>query len=370
MINVLHIRDSGKVFGAERVIMSIVGADYNLHLNFTVASFVGKGREDNQFLNELKDVCDTAMISENRLFDLKIIHQLLQLIKKRDIDVIHSHDVKSNFYGLIAAKITKTPIISTVHGWISNSYKQKIYIYIDRILKKFFNKVIIVSQSQLNILRTHGVSEKNISYVPNSVSLSDFGNKNSSGLFRKELNLTPKNLLIGNIGRLSPEKGQCDFIEAAKIISEKYEEVRYILIGDGPDYHFLKDYTDQLKLTEKVIFAGYRKDITDVYSSLNLIVLSSYTEGMPNVILEAMAAEVPIIATRVGGVSELIENGNTGIMVDPGKPKELASAINHALSNPKLLMKLVKKAKKNIEEKFSVERNILLIHKIYIDLIK
>jgi len=365
MSNVLHIRDSRKIFGADKVIVGILNANYNIPVEFTVAAFIGRGYKDNPFLEEIKKICKTEEIIERGLLDVKIINQIVSIVKNNNIQVIHSHDCKSNFYALIAAKIARVPIVTTLHGWIANGYKQKLYVFIDKLLKRYFTKVIIVSESQGDLLKRYGVRKDQIVHVPNSINYNDYSKKHSSQNFRHEYNLSSQNILIGNIGRLSPEKGQKDFLAACQVVAEKIPDARFILIGEGPDLANLEKYTNDLGLDGKVIFTGYRGDMPNIYQSLDLVVLSSYTEGLPNVVLEAMAAEVPVIATQVGGVSELIDDGVTGILVKAGQPEMLASAIVNTLSNPAKMKRIEIKAIKNIKDKYSSEKSIIKTHQLY-----
>ena len=193
----------------------------------------------------------------------------------------------------------RIPILTTSHGWIQNNLKGRILTKLDKKLLRFFNHVIVVSKKMKDEVLRIGVRPEKVSVLHNALVIENFRRDSEDRSFRGEIGVNDETLLVGNIGRLSPEKGQADFIRSAAKVLSRHQNARFVLIGIGDDKPHLEALTRSLGLEEKVLFLGYRSDMVQVYNSLDLVVQTSYTEGMPNVVLEALAMEVPVIATDV-----------------------------------------------------------------------
>ena len=166
--------------------------------------------------------------------------------------------------------------------------------------------------------------------------------------------MNDETLLVGNMGGLSPEKGQADFIRSAAKVLSRHQNARFVLIGIGDDKPHLEALTRSLGLEEKVLFLGYRSDMVQVYNSLDLVVQTWSTEGMPNVVLEALAMEVPVIATDVGGTSEVIRNNHTGVLIGPGKTEIIAESILNFNRTRDVFAKMAKNGRKACRETFQL----------------
>jgi glycosyltransferase involved in cell wall biosynthesis len=215
-----------------------------------------------------------------------------------------------------------------------------------------------------------GVNGTNVSVLYNALVIENYRRDPDDSILRKQFGINGGMFLLGNIGRLSPEKGQADFIKAAAEVLKHHKNVKFALIGSGSDEIYLRELVDELNIRDSVIFTGYRNDMMQVYNSLDLVVQSSHTEGMPNVILEALAMEKPVIATDVGGTPEVIINNQTGILVRPGDPRELAGKIIEYLKNPGVLAGMVKNGRELIEMKFNFTERTKKLCRIYNALVR
>ena len=214
----------------------------------------------------------------------------------------------------------------------------------------------------LDSLVSSGISHLKVMRLHNAVSLccDGYSCRNEASDLK-----AADDFLIGIIGRLSPEKDVATFLEAAGFLSKKYKQLKFIVVGNGPEDEKLKKLAESRNLKEKVQFLGFIKEMESVYRSLDLLVISSKTEGIPLVILEAMKHAVPVVSCKVGGIPEVIENGVDGILVEPGNSHAIAEAIEKLLIDGNLYKRISKQALKKVETSFNRGIWIKKIEEIY-----
>jgi len=365
-IKVLDLRDSPWVDGPGRTILNTASYIDKNKCEIIVGGFCAGNLEENEYLSEAKRRNLTIeVIREKSAFDLNVLKEIKNLIKKHSIHILHSHEFRSDMYGLLAAKQCGIKVVATSHGWIENNIKGRIYTRLDKWLLRYFDNVTTVSGRIAKELVEKGVSSKKVEILHNALLIDEYKTDTLESTFRKEGNFKDDEILIGNIGRLSPEKGQTDFITAAKEIVKVFPKTRFIIIGIGPDEQKLRQLVEDFKLSEYVVFTGYRKDMTSIYKGLDLVVQTSYTEGMPNIVLEALLMRVPVIATDVGGTSEIIKDNITGILIRPNSIEVLISYIRKYLSNKRHFEDMAIKGSKDIKNRFSFEKRTEKIMNIY-----
>ncbi len=357
-IKVLHIRYTDRLCGPGKTILENVRAATNGSVRYYVASFMDPHQKNNAFLERIRPYCPVLEIRTSSRLDFHPFRTLQSFIRQNNIEIIHTHEYKSDIFGLLAAKREGIPIVTTAHGWFINNFRDRVYKGVDRFLLRFFDAVIAVSQKMYGEMLKDGVARQKLWLIPNAVVLENYSPQRSHPTLREELNLASDTFLIGNIGRLSPEKGQKDFIEAISHIASRYPKAYFILVGDGPDRTFLYEYTKKFRLTNRVFFTGHRTDMANVYKSLDLVVLSSKTEGLPNIVLEAMAAMKPVIATDVGGTSELVNHKKTGLLVPSHSIHALTQAMEYALSHPETMQEMSSMAFHYVCKGFDFKRNV------------
>lgn len=369
-ITILDLRDSPWVDGPGRTTLeSAVRVDREKY-HIIVAGFSGGAQKTGEYLREAeRRGLTVARLEESGAFDPAVITQVLRLIDLHAVDIIHTHEFRSNVIGLVCARLRRLPVLATCHGWIANSAKGKIRVFLDRLALYFFDHIIVVSKKLQAQLNRQGIGLARISALPNAVAFENFVRVPGENRFRDELGVQSSTALIANIGRLSPEKGQFEFIRTASAVLRDYPDVRFILIGIGPDQSRLEQLVNEYGIADKVIFCGYRSDMPSIYSSLDLVVQSSFTEGMPNVILEAAAMEIPVIATQVGGTAEIIEHNVSGILVRPGATEELASAVLNFLQDRMKHQDMARRAAHSVRQRFSYESRTGALIRIYDNLV-
>jgi glycosyltransferase involved in cell wall biosynthesis len=239
-------------------------------------------------------------------------------------------------------------------GWTAESLKVRLYEQLDRLHLRFMDHVVAVSAAQADKVRRAGVRGDRLTTISNAVDPDRFAD--SDGRYRAKLQRYfrgTRERIIGAAGRLSPEKGFDILIEAAVRIVDVDPTAGFVIFGDGPCRPALQQQIAGLGLTGSVILAGFRHDLDRYIPQLDLFVLPSYTEGLPNVVLEACAAGVPVVATAVGGTPEIIEDGQSGFLAPAGDAEQLAAAIDEALENEERLREIAFQGRQKVLESYS-----------------
>lgn len=365
-INVLELRDSPWLDGPGRTILETAAKINSEKFGYFIGGFCNKDLTNNPFIDSaIKRNLNIFRINEFSNFDITVFAQIKHIIKSEKINIIHTHETRSDIIGLIVGKLLGIPVITTLHGWIENNFKSRLLTRLDKSLLRFFDHVITVSNKMKEQVLLDGVAKENVTALNNALVLENYHRNSEDQSFRKEIKVGDQTLLVANIGRLSPEKGQTDFIKSAKLVINQNPDVRFILIGIGNDQANLESLVKQLGFEEKILFLGYRNDMINIYNNIDLVVQSSFTEGMPNVILEALAMEVPVIATDVGGTSEVVINNVTGVLVKPGNPREISTHILKFIENKQIYRQMAINGKNLVNCEFGFDVRTKKLSNIY-----
>jgi len=291
-----------------------------------------------------------------RTFNLSIFLKLAGVLKEQKIDIIHCQTHKTLLYGTLAAMIARTPVVlAHVHGLNrSRGLRRKLT---NLLLFRRVNKIIpVANKVKDDVLRSNWfLSEDKLSVLENSVDFERFANVSiSKQQARILLGLPPHAFVFGSIGRLAPTKGFSFLIEAFAKLKRQMPSAQLIFIGDGPLRNELEQQAAKTIYADSIYFLGHRNNVPELLKALDAFVLSSIAEGMPRAILEGMAAGVPCIATEVGGISEIINSKDVGILVRPKDSSALAEAMtNVANMSEQELIKLVDKARDRVHRFYS-----------------
>lgn len=368
-LRILDLRDSPWVDGPGRTILQTASMVDTARCEIIVGAFYGDAHGEHAYMKKANKLgLKTLPIRETSAFDRNISKQIIKEIKDHSIDIIHTHDFRSDIFGLWCAKRTGVPVVSTCHGWIANNIKGKLYTSIDKLALRYFNRIITVSEFMRKQLIEAGFVHDKIEVVPNALVISDYVVDRNDQVFRSELDVDRKTFLIGNIGRLSKEKGQDIFLKAAHDLLQMRKDLHFAIIGIGPEENSLRQLVKELGIQEKVSFCGFQSDMQSIYNSLDLVVQSSYTEGMPNVVLESLLMGVPVVATNVGGTSEIIEHQTSGILVQPSALDELTLAIHDVISEPGKHIEMSRIGQAYVRSNFNHNTRVKRITEIYEDM--
>lgn len=349
-MKVLHIISSGGMYGAEAVILNLSRALNNNGHSSMLAVFANSLNPNLQ-LHETaqQEGIESNLISCTGQIDRTVTRRIRELVSSTGADVVHAHGYKADVYTYFALRKTKTPFISTCHNWIDDNLSVVLYGKVDRFILRSYSGVIAVSDAVKERLLSAGVHEKKIALIRNGIDLRPFTNAIPSLRIDKRLT-------VGWIGRLSNEKGPDIFLRAAQRVLAECPGARFILVGDGPDLEMLKVLANELKIGESVTFAGRRQDMPAVYASLDVMVSSSRQEGLPMAILEGMASGLPFVATAVGDVPTLVQDGSTGFLTQSEEVESIAAGITKLLQNLELRKQFGEAARERVREEFSAEQ--------------
>lgn len=351
---VLDLRDSPWVDGPGRTILDTASMADPGRYRIVIGAFSGARHGEHAYLAEaVRRQLSTYPIPERRALDPEVLRQIMAWCRDNAVDIIHTHDFRSDLYGLAAARRLGIPAVSTCHGWIANDLKGRLYTRVDKFLLRFFDRVIAVSARMRDQLIASGVAAGRIDVVRNALVVENYRPERGDPAVRAELGIPTGHAAVASIGRLSPEKRQDLFLRAAARISRDFPETVFMLIGIGPEETSLKTLTAELGIADKVIFAGYRGDMQRIYNGLDLVVQSSSTEGMPNVVLEALLMRVPVVATDVGGTAEILTHETSGLLIPPNDLDALVAGIRRVLSGPEALARWIEEGERQVRANFS-----------------
>lgn len=305
----------------------------------------------------------TFMINAGGLFDVGTVKRLKEFVVKNRIDILHCHGYKADVIGSLICKYGGMRKVTTLHGWWTGaSLKLKLYNFLDIIAIRKFDKIVAVSRPIMDGLLKGGIPPDRLVYVENGVEV-DRLDKSGAGKVRKELQLPEGTTILGMTGRLSKEKGHKYLFSAI----QNMENVIIIVVGSGPLESRLKKLAENLNITKKVVFVGFKTNVNDYLAAMDIFLLPSLTEGLPLSLLEAMAAEKPIIASQVGGIPTVIEDRKTGLLVKPRDPVALKKAISTFIEDKDLAVRLALNARNLAVERFSLEKMAKTYESLYLD---
>jgi glycosyltransferase involved in cell wall biosynthesis len=334
-MRILHLISSVGLFGAERVAIEL---SKSLKKTYHCEPIIGVIRNafnpHEEILEEAKRYeVNTAIFRCRGQFDLKLVFSIKEFIKKNRINIIHCHGYKSNFYGLLASK-GQIPSVTTNHNWLTSHWKLKLYCFLDSLWIRFFDRIVAVSNEVKKDMLRYKIPEEKIRVIDNGIALERFEKLVETKKMKDPLGFEEKMRIIGTIGSLGTEKEHIYLLEAAKQILDVVKDLKFLIIGDGRLRKQLEEISEKLGIKKHVIFMGQRKDIPELLMAMDIFVLPSIKEGLPMALLEAMAAKRPVIATRVGAIPKVIENKDTGILVEPKDVTGLRDAIMNLLNDP------------------------------------
>ena len=314
-------------------------------------------------------------IDTRRSFNLDSAIKIARIIKEEGIDLVHSHTpLGGTVLSRIGGFISGVPVIN--HAHVRDSFNQDPFIgayqfLLNWVTSRFFcSKVIAVSHAVKEEIIKQGVSANKIDVIHNGINPGFVSQDNNSDIkIRNEFGLKPGQRIIGQVGRLCENKGQHVLIKAAEIVAKEYDCV-FLIVGEdlekaGEHKNSLLELVRSFGLEQRVIFTGYRSDIRELMNIFDIFTLPSFVEGLPVVILEAMAIAKPVVATSVDGNPEIVIDGKTGTIVPPGNPEKLAEALMYHLKNPEISKAMGKRGYQRIEEGFLLSQMFAKIFDIY-----
>jgi len=312
----------------------------------------------------------------NPLLDLRCLIQLFFFFRKEKPFIVHTHTSKGGVLGRLSAWLARVPVIvHTPHGHIFWGYYgpliTELFIFMERLVAKITDKIVCLTEQEKRDHIQFKISrpEKFVT-IHSGVDFSGFKKTGSfKNRIREELGIPNGEPVIGTVGRLVPIKGHEYMIRAFALLMNEYDNLWLILVGDGFLGHYLKTLCKELEIKEKVVFAGWRSNVPDFLSLFDIFVFPSLNEGMGRVLVEAMAAGKPIVASNVGGIPDMVKDGQNGLLVPVANVKALAKSIDFLLTNPEKRKEMGGKGRK-MATQYGSDSMVQKIDQLYQDLLR
>ncbi|MCL5960304.1 MAG: glycosyltransferase family 4 protein [Chloroflexi bacterium] len=314
----------------------------------------------------LKDVDVTAMaLPVRRLNNALAGIKLLRLLRKDPVDILHVHGHEAGIWGRVVGRLAGVRAnIYTPHTLHSGVLGERTYLRMEGAMARSTDFWVSVNNSDCATLTNCGIPAAKISVVPNGIDAGAVANR-ARGASRDALGIREDEPLVVQVGRISTQKGPGYFMRAAAKALERNQSIRFLLVGDGPLRAEMELLAKSLGVARNVLFLGWRDDVVQVMSCADVVALSSLWEGLPYVLLEAMALGKPVVATDVGGNPEIVENERTGFIVPPRDEMSLAQGVLRLTEDPTAARRMGEAGRQRASEHFSLSKMMKLTEEVY-----
>ncbi len=352
---ILQLISSTGFYGAERVLLELSSYLHSKHYAVHIAVLTTPSKKPSVLLEKARErALNLQIFPCHKTLDLDVLRSLKRYIEKHHIGLIHSHNYKSDFYAYSASRNSAIKLVATCHNWLTNSFKLLAYEWLDKLILHHFDRIIAVSPPLLSELRRTRIVERKLALIENGLNLDKVRQGLTREEVRKSLGLNPDDQVLISVGRLDSWKRYDLLLEALKNVIKKHS-CKLLLVGDGPEWENLEAQIERLELPPYVVMTGYRTDIANLLEASDIFVISSCKEGLPMVLLEAMASRKAIVSTNVGGIPNVLESGRTGEIVQPGDSGALAEAIIDLLKKHSHRLLLGTQAYETYKQRYSRE---------------
>jgi len=353
-------------FAAERY-----SPDFEISVVTYLRPAPNSARQTNQFIEAVRDAgVPLEIIPEQRAFDWQVVSRLRELLRDRKPDIVQTHAVKSHFL-MRLLPTSEVRWLAYHHGYTEPDFKMRVYNRLDRWSLPTAHRVVTVCKPFADMLANSGVARDRIRVLGNSIECFQRPSSETVADLRNKWNLPEDLPVVLTIGRLSAEKGHRHLLNAADILKRERPDLDFklLILGEGHERPRLERQVEELGLHSIVQFAGHQHDPISYYALASAFVLPSLSEGSPNVLLEAMMAGTPAIATGVGGIPEMVQDEYSALIVKPGDAGALARAIERVLDDSVLARRLCENASADVHTKHSPKAYGTALMDIYKNLI-
>jgi glycosyltransferase involved in cell wall biosynthesis len=381
MIKILYI-DTHYIYagGQNHLIRLIDGLDKTKYFPMVLCAI-----ENKKFIQELEQrnikffpIKTKNLITENKILKailqtpnfLYLVFKTISIVKKEKIDILQANLFYSALFSLIAAKLCKKPFLWTLHT-LDEVFKYKIFI---KFLSEFSDSTITICNNYTEIAKKEGINVSKFQTIYDGIKAKEIISNIGELRINNQLIKKP---IVAMIGRIDTEqKRQQDFIEAAEIVLKEIPEVYFLIVGGTSNPYEekqkkeLESLIKKKRISHRVLLTGFISNLEEILASIDIFVLPSVKEGVPAAILEAMVAKKPVIASNVGGIPEVVIDGETGFLVEPKNPKVIAEKIIFLLKNPEKAKEMGESGYQRIKNYFTLEKMAREHEKLYEELIK
>ena len=370
-ISILFVIGGLEFGGGERVFLQLASGLKDRYRVFVATSTNGL------FTSELNRLgIEVFSVDMSRQLTLKPIYQIKKIIRNNEIDLVHSQGARADFFARSAGRIANAPhilctVAMPVEGFEVGPLRKTIYRFMDGLSERYVEKFIVVSESLKNtLIKERGIPPHRVVRIYNGIEIDKYNPKLKKTSFRNNWGIPPAVPIVGAIGRMVWQKGFKFLIKAIPDIVGVTPNARFLLVGDGPLRPDLENLARKLNVYDRIIFTGFRSDIPDLLSTMDVLAVPSLLEGFPMITLEAMALATPVVATQIHGITEQIVDGKEGVLIPPRNTDALARAVKQLITDRELSARLGTAARKRVESSFSVEKMVRETEKVYSSLLK
>jgi glycosyltransferase involved in cell wall biosynthesis len=289
--------------------------------------------------------------------DPRAVVALAALVRKPEVHIVQTHGYKANVLGRLIATVLRRPWIAFLHGDTWENRKVRAYFALERLAVRRADSIVVVSHDMARRLVSQGVPSAKIQVIHNACLVGSEGDAHPWNADAPPV--------VGVIGRLSPEKGVDLALQIHSIVTRHLPTTRLLIVGEGPERVALERHADQLGIGRSVCWLGYQDEVAKVYRQLTLLLIPSRSEGLPNVALEAMGYGIPVVAASVGGIPEIVDDGENGFLAPPDNAEALAQQVLCILKDPSLRRRLGQRAREEMGSRFSLEARLRALSGIY-----
>jgi glycosyltransferase involved in cell wall biosynthesis len=301
--------------------------------------------------------------------DWRVVLNFLDICRRERVAIWHGHEYKSNALGLLLRRFWPMHLVTTLHGQVQLTSRTNLYYRVDRFCWPRYDRVVSVSPDLLQASRDAGVPEERCVLIENGIDTEQYRRLHPPREARARDGLPPGRLVVGAVGRLAEEKGFDLLIRAADRLLREGLDFEVWIVGTGEQRTSLEEQIAETGRGDRVKLLGYRSDTIDLYHAMDVFALSSLREGLPNVLLEAMAIEVPVLATRIAGVPRLVSDGVDGLLIEPGSVDELVGGLRRLLADADLRGRLAAAGRRTVEDRYSFRVRMERMRAVYDELL-
>lgn len=363
-INVAHLLASNFFGGPEKQLVEHGRRIADRHFAPHIFSFVERGQA-NQLLEKARQAgMATEEIPSRGPFDPAMIGNITALIRQNKIDLLCVHGYKANVIGRLASWRAGIPLIVISRGWTGEAAKVRCYEWLDKIFLRLADHVVAVSHGQRAKILALGVKPDKVSVIHNAINLAEVPPA-SEPFLRRQLGLPEDAIIVASAGRLSPEKNYAGMVAAAAQAAAQNDSVYFVIFGEGFLRSELEGKIAAAGLGGRFLLPGFRNDLQSVMQEIDIFMLPSFTEGLPNVVLEAFAARKPVVATRVGGTPEVVQDGVSGFLTTPDNVACMAESILMLAADTELRSAMGLAGNRYVAEHFGFEAQTRKYEELY-----
>ena len=357
--------------GPERQVLGLSKALREIGIDTVMLSYAEGGKADDFLARSSAAGFETIKLDQNWPKVIRCRNELKQRFADHQIDVVCTNGYKPDILGVIAARASKLPSVSIAHGWTSATAKVRVNEWLDKRSMRWFDRVVGVSEEQSRRCVRSGVSPEKVVTIHNGVDPSELGNPNEADRKRLEsfFETAPEMIFVA-AGRFSPEKGFDVLVDAVSRVPNLRGRVGVVIFGGGPLEEDVRSQIESLDIGQMVRLGGFRNDLDRLLPQADGFILSSRTEGLPVILLEAMAAGVPSIVTPVGGVGELVRDGIEGDHVGVDDAQAIADVLKRWIDSPNKVTDRATASKSRIQEGFTHRQQAEKYAQVFSELVK